>query len=110
VPAFECKKYLCALTALLAVIVLAACGGGGNDGWLTHVEAITVTPANPTLAKGQTQGLTATATWEDGTTLDMSTQVTWRSSSTAVATVSAAGVAPSSGTLRSLRQQTPRHA
>lgn len=92
--AFECRKYPCALTALLIVIGLAACGGGSNGGgWLNLVTAITVTPTNPTLAKGRTQAFTATATWQDGSTLDMSTQVTWTSSNTSAASVSAAGVA-----------------
>lgn len=91
---FECRRYRCGLIVLLTVTGLTACGGGSNGGgWLNHVKAITVTPANPTVAKGLTQAFTATATWEDGSTVDMSTQVTWTSTNTSVATVSATGMA-----------------
>jgi 6-phosphogluconolactonase len=96
--AFECRKYRCALTALLTLVGLAACGGGSSGGgWLNHVKAITVTPASPTIAKGLTKAFTATATWEDGSTLDMSTQVTWTSSNAPAASVSATGVASAHG-------------
>jgi len=94
--AFKCKRWLCALVALLAVTVLSACGGGTSGG-LNHVTAITVTPANPMLAKGLTQAFIATATREDGSMLDMSTQVTWTSSNTSVATVSTLGLAAGTG-------------
>lgn len=88
-------RTLCLLAA--AAILTVACGGGGSDGWLNHVKAIAVTPANATFAKGQTQAFVATATWQDNSTLDMSTQVKWTSSSTSVATVSAAGLATMTG-------------
>jgi len=38
--AFECRKYLCALAALLTVMGVAACGGGSyGGGWLNLVTA-----------------------------------------------------------------------
>jgi 6-phosphogluconolactonase (cycloisomerase 2 family) len=96
--AVERRKYLIALPALLAVTVLAACGGGSyGGGWLNLVTAITVTPSNPTLAKGRTQAFTATATYQDGSKLDLSTLVTWSSSNTSAASVSATGVATAAG-------------
>lgn len=54
--------------------------------------AIDVTPALPTLAKGTTQQLTATARFSDATTQDVTSQVTWTSATTAAATVDAAGL------------------
>jgi uncharacterized protein YjdB len=54
--------------------------------------SITVTPANPSVAKGATQQLAATGTYSDGTTADITGGVTWSTSSPAVATVSPAGV------------------
>ena len=60
-----------------------------NDATLT---AITVSPANQSIPKGTTLQLTATGTFNDGTTEDLTTQVTWTSSAQAVATVSNVGV------------------
>ena len=49
--------------------------------------SIGVTPPNPTLAQGTTVPLTATGVFSDQSTQDLTPQVTWSSSSTAVATV-----------------------
>jgi 6-phosphogluconolactonase (cycloisomerase 2 family) len=53
--------------------------------------SITVTPAAPTLFNGTTQQLTATGNYSNGTHQTLTTGVTWSSSVTTVATVSAAG-------------------
>jgi Domain of unknown function (DUF4082)/Bacterial Ig-like domain (group 2)/Putative Ig domain len=55
--------------------------------------SIAVTPANPTVTVGGTQQFTATGTYSDASTQNLTTQVTWASSSTAVATVNAGGLA-----------------
>src|SRR5437867_2948110 len=52
---------------------------------------IAVTPTTPSIANGTTRQFTATGTYSDFTTQDLTTQVTWSSSSTAVATISNAG-------------------
>ena len=52
------------------------------------LTSIAVTPANSTLYKGFTQQLTATGTYSDGTTQDLTTQVSWSSSNATVASVS----------------------
>jgi outer membrane protein assembly factor BamB len=57
------------------------------------LSSIAVTPQNPTLGKGKTLQLTATGTYSDTSTQDLTTQVTWTSSDTAEATVGAAGLA-----------------
>jgi hypothetical protein len=63
----------------------------GNTG-LTVTAAtlvsIAITPANPSIAAGLTQQFTATGTYTDNSTQDITTQVTWNSSNTAAATVS----------------------
>jgi len=48
------------------------------------LTSIAVTPSAPTLAVGATQQFTATGTYSDGSTQDLTPQVTWASSSPAV--------------------------
>ena len=57
------------------------------------LSSIAVTPTNPTIIVGATQQFTATGTYSDGSTQNITSQVTWASSNTAVATVSAGGLA-----------------
>jgi trimeric autotransporter adhesin len=52
------------------------------------LSSIAITPLNPTVAQGGVQPLTATGTYSDGTTQDLTTQVIWSSSNTAVARIS----------------------
>lgn len=47
-----------------------------------------VTPVNPTLAKGLTQQLSATGTFTDGATRDLTAQVTWSAGDGGIASVS----------------------
>ena len=72
-------------------------GYQGTNYWVDVVLAlpptlnsITVTPSNPTLAVGSTQQFTATGLFTDGSTQNITNQVTWSSSNTGVATVSTA--------------------
>ena len=53
------------------------------------VDAIALTPPEPSIPKGLTRELTATATLSDGTTQDVTSQVEWTSSDESVATVDA---------------------
>ncbi|HEY1906729.1 MAG TPA: Ig-like domain-containing protein [Myxococcaceae bacterium] len=52
------------------------------------LESISVSPPAPSVAKGITQQFTATGTYSDGSTHDVSMQVAWTSSMTGVATIS----------------------
>ena len=70
-----------------AVITIA-----DNDGGV-RLNSIAVTPANPAIAGGADRQFAATGTFSDGHTDDLTATVTWASSSTAVATVTTAGVA-----------------
>ena len=58
-----------------------------------HLQSITVSPANPSIAIGQNQQFVATGQYDDGSTQDLTGAVTWRSSQTSVATISGAGLA-----------------
>jgi YD repeat-containing protein len=52
------------------------------------LTSISVTPASPSVAKGATQRFTATATYSDGSSNDLTNTVTWSSSSISVALIS----------------------
>jgi plastocyanin len=59
----------------------------------THLVSIAVSPDRPSVAKGLIKQFTATGTLSDGSTQDLTSQVTWASANTAVATISnAAGM------------------
>jgi hypothetical protein len=60
--------------------------------------SISVTPANPSIAKGKTQQFTATGTFSDGTTQNLTSTATWSSSSVTVATINTTGLATAAGT------------
>lgn len=70
---------------LLAVmfVTLSACGGGGGGGsggaGATGPELLTIdiTPQTVTLAKGLSQQMTATGTYDDASTEDLTASVTW---------------------------------
>ena len=68
------------------------------------LTSIAVTPSSPSIAPGVTQQFTATGTYSDSSTQNITSQVSWTSSSTAVATINASsglasGVSPGSTTI-----------
>jgi hypothetical protein len=67
-----------------------AAGSGAPAPTLT---SIAVTPANPTLVTGTSQPFTATGTYSDGSTLDITSQASWSSSLKSVATIASGGLA-----------------
>jgi len=64
---------------------------------LRELVSIAVTPVDPTIPFGPTQQFTATGTYTDGSTEDITSSVTWSSSDTGVATIDAAGLATAVG-------------
>jgi uncharacterized protein YjdB len=60
---------------------------------LSPLTSIAVTPANPTVNVGATQQFTATGTYQDNSTANITNQVTWNSSNTAAAIINSAGLA-----------------
>ena len=57
--------------------------------------SIAVTPANPSIAKGATQQFTATGTYSDSSTRNLTSTASWSSTATGVATINSAGLATS---------------
>jgi Domain of unknown function (DUF4082)/Bacterial Ig-like domain (group 2) len=74
--------------------ISAALAGVTNSATLTvtappTLTSIAVTPANPTILVGASQPFTATGTYSDSSTKNITSQATWTSSSTGVATINA---------------------
>jgi hypothetical protein len=74
------------------------------------VRSVMVSPVAPTIAVGATQQFTATATFMDGHTVDVTSSARWTSSDPTVATVadpggSATGVAPGTSTITATYRQ-----
>jgi uncharacterized protein YjdB len=61
------------------------------------LQSISVTPANPSIPDGSTDQFTATGTYSDHSTQDLTTKATWASGQTTVATIDAAGLATGVG-------------
>jgi len=62
-----------------------------------ELTTITVTPANPTILEGQNVQFTATGTFADMTTSDITSTVTWDTTNPSVATVNSTGMATGTG-------------
>jgi hypothetical protein len=61
------------------------------------LKSIAVTPASPSIVKGTTQQFTATGTYSDGSTKNLTTSVTWASGTATVATIGSGGLATGVG-------------
>jgi hypothetical protein len=59
--------------------------------------SIAVTPSNPSIALGTTQQFTATGTYTDNSTQDLTSTATWASDTTSTATINKSGLATSTG-------------
>ncbi|HTR23664.1 MAG TPA: Ig-like domain-containing protein [Terriglobales bacterium] len=62
------------------------------------LTSITISPPNPSIPLGSTQRFTATGNFSDGSTENLTSQVTWNSSDVGVATISSSGLATSVST------------
>ncbi len=62
-----------------------------------ELTTITVTPASPTILQGQNVQFTATGTFADMTTSDITSTVTWGTTNPSVATVNSTGLATGTG-------------
>jgi uncharacterized protein YjdB len=83
-------------TATITAVSGSTAGSTGLTVTSATLSSISVTPSNPSLPNtpaGVTQQLTATGTYSDGSTHDITPLVTWTSSNTGVATISSNGLA-----------------
>ena len=84
------------LLSACAILLLCSCSHSVSHSEPTLVS-IAVTPPNPSIAKGLTQSFTATGTYSDGSTQNITGFVTWTSETSGVATITGAGVATAAG-------------
>ena len=84
------KRGVVGMLMLLILSILAACGGGGGGGaGQPALVSIQVTPASVSKAVGLTQQYTAIGTYTAGPTQDITASVSWNSSNSGVAAVTA---------------------
>lgn len=76
---------------ILFLMAFVSCSNDGGNG--VSLSSITVTPANVSITKNGTKQFTATGTYSDGTSKDITTEVTWTSGTTSIATINTGGLA-----------------
>ncbi|MBV9072582.1 MAG: Ig-like domain-containing protein [Acidobacteria bacterium] len=91
------RTYLLSIFLVVLSVILAA-GCGKFFPSASTLVAISITPSNPTIQLSATQQFTATGTFGDSTSKDLTSSVTWKSSSTNVATISSTGLATAQST------------
>jgi hypothetical protein len=85
----------CSLKKLLLVAALAIVGviTGCQDAKFPYLVSIQISPGTPSVAAGLTQQFAAQGTFSNGTTRDITSLVTWSSSTPSVATIAMGGLA-----------------
>ncbi len=93
------KSFITLIIILSAVAsVLMACGGGGGGGGSgdgggnVTLESITVVPANSVVSVGNTKQFTATGTYSDSSTQNITSSVIWSSSDISKASINSTGL------------------
>ena len=79
-----------------AAVLQETDSGIASDGSFVQQQAlvsIAVTPGNPSVIAGKTQQFTATGTFSDSSTQDLTNSVVWASQTTTVATINSTGLA-----------------
>jgi hypothetical protein len=77
--------------AMLFLFIAGCTGGGGSSS--VDLTSIQITPVRSEIAKNTSAQFTATGTFRNSTTQDLTGQVTWTSSAGSIATINAAGLA-----------------
>lgn len=85
------RTWCASLLMVFVCLFLASCGG--EDRSNVPLVSITITPKIPLLTVGATQQLTATGTYEDQSTRDLTSMVRWSTMDSAVVSVSDGGLA-----------------
>jgi Bacterial Ig-like domain (group 2) len=97
-------KVFIIIPSLFLLAILAGCNGGdvqvkpgegAYTGMVATPTSISITPVSPSIVNGSSKQFVATGTFLDNTTQNLTTQVTWSSSNTDVATINPSGLATS---------------
>jgi hypothetical protein len=86
------RNYLVIWTALILSCLLIVAGCGQFFPSSTSITSLQVLPANKIVAPGATQQYTATATFGNNSTGDVTSQVSWSTNQTNIATITGGGL------------------
>jgi Bacterial Ig-like domain (group 2) len=85
------------VASLCAVVLMSSCSFSPSSNHHPTLVSIAVTAPGLSMAKGTSEQFTATGTYSDQTTQNLTSSVTWISQNTGVATVTAAGSVTAAG-------------
>jgi uncharacterized protein YjdB len=88
------SSFLCLCLSLL--LAVAGCGGSssmGSSGTTKVLSSIAASPTTANLAVGASQQFTAQATYNDGSTADVTSSAAWTDANAKVATITSSGMA-----------------
>ena len=92
-PATSIPQQLQRCSSSLAILLVLALAAGCRGFFVNpKLTSITVTPSTVTISKGQTNQMTATGNYDDGSTKNLTGGATWTSSNSACATVNSSGL------------------
>ena len=78
--------------SLVCALLISAVGCGQFFPGANTITSLQVAPASATVQPGTTQQYTATATYGNNTTADVTSQVTWSTSPTSIAAINSTGL------------------
>lgn len=82
-------QFITALATFSLLALMVGCKGFFVNPTLT---SLAIGPSSPTITKSQTQQMSATGTYDDGSTKDLTGRATWTSSDSSCATINANGL------------------
>src|SRR5689334_1863129 len=86
-------RFDCSFLAILLAFTLTTLGlGGCTSGSRLALSSLKVTPANASVTEGSQQQFTATGTFSDGSTQDLTKNVRWSSSDNSAVTIDSSGL------------------
>jgi len=91
----QIRRVMAFLIAINMCLSIAGCGSAGTSPSPRTLASLVVTPADSSIVVGSTQQLTATGTYSDGSTSNLTSSVSWASSDSRITTVSSSGLATS---------------